>query len=85
MTIIDNQRAEIVKRVMNLEPGEKFCLRTLYGEDAFKVAIPKAGLRKSLGTYFREAVGRGDFPMVAYSHHADSPSEHWYTRIVPDG
>lgn len=81
MTILDDQTNGIIERVRNLTVGEQFSLRTLYGgKEAFS-QIATSGLRKSLGTRFRKAVNEGNFPMIAYSHHAESPAEHWYVRI----
>jgi hypothetical protein len=82
MTILDEHRAEITRRVLLLAFESQFSLRTLFGgRDAFREYIPRSGIRKALGTQFRNAVEANQFPMIAYSHHSDSPSEHWYMRI----
>lgn len=71
MTILNDIRNEIDRRVGNLEIGEEFSLRALFGgSDAFaEVASPVQ--HKALGTQFRAAVTNSDFAGVEYSHHAD--------------
>lgn len=81
MTILDDQRAEIVRRVAELGIGAEFSLRTLYDDD-FE-AIGTAGQRKHLGVLFRAAVINGDedFRNIAYLEHRQSPAQHWYQRV----
>lgn len=81
MTILDEHRDEILRRVRQLEIGQEFSLRTLFGgREEFERFIPRSGLRKSLGRLFRKAVVAGEFDAIAYAYHNDSPSEHWYSR-----
>jgi len=81
MTILGDLRNEIIQRVEPLQAGQEFSLRTLFGgRDEFE-KFGTSGQRKALGTQFRKAIEAGDFAGVEYSHHADSPSEHWYRRV----
>jgi hypothetical protein len=81
MTILDDNRNEIRLRVDALLIGEQFPLRTLFGGSEAFANFGTAGQRKNLGTLFRKAVEAGAFDGVEYSHHAQSPTEHWYRRV----
>lgn len=81
MAILDDFRGEITQRVEALEPGVQFSLRTLFGGSEKFAKFATSGQRKALGTQFRKAVEETQFPNIEYSHHAQSPAEHWYERI----
>ena len=80
MTILSDLSGEIRKRIDALQIGEQFSLRTLFGGSEAFAGYGSSGRRKALGTQFRRAVNAGEFEGVEYSHHADSPAEHWYRR-----
>ena len=81
MTILDDLRCDIERRINDLSPGEEFSLRTLFGGRKNFQEFASSGERKSLGVQFRKAVEEGAFGMVEYSRHSDSPAEHLYRRI----
>lgn len=81
MAILDDLRNEIFQRVSGLDAGAEFSLRTLFGGREEFAKFATSGQRKALGTQFRKSVVSNDFPNVEYSHHAQSPAEHWYQRI----
>ena len=81
MAILDDMRDEISRRVAALDVGTQFSLRTLFGGREPFARIATSGQRKALGTQFRRSVESNNFQGVEYSHHAQSPAEHWYQRI----
>jgi hypothetical protein len=81
MTILDDFKEEITQRVEALEPGAQFSLRTLFGGREEFAKLTASGRRKVLGAQFRRAVEEADFQNIEYSHHAQSPAEHWYQRV----
>ncbi|MBO6854870.1 MAG: hypothetical protein JJ872_14070 [Marivivens sp.] len=81
MAILDDFSDEITRRVATLERGEQFSLRTLFGGREEFARYATSGQRKALGTQFRRAVEKVVFQNIEYSHHAQSPAEHWYRRI----
>jgi len=81
MTLLDEFRDEITQRVEALELGAQFSLRTLFGGREEFAKFATSGQHKALGTQFRKAVEEADFQNIEYSHHAQSPAEHWYQRI----
>lgn len=79
--MLDNLREEIMKRVLALEAGQTFSLRTLFGGREEFQRFGSSGQRKALGTQFRRAVEAGQFEEIEYSHHNQSPAEHCYRRV----
>lgn len=80
MTILDDLKANIEHRIDALETDEQFSLRLLFGGREEFEKYGTSGQRKALGTQFRKAVEAGAFEDVQYSHHAQSPTEHWYRK-----
>ncbi|MBO9457119.1 DUF1413 domain-containing protein [Paracoccus sp. R12_1] len=81
MTILDELNNDIRRKVGTLQAGQQFSLRTLFGGSEEFEKCGSSGQRKALGTQFRRAVTGGEFKDVEYSHHNQSPSEHWYRRV----
>ncbi|WP_132603531.1 hypothetical protein [Rhodovulum adriaticum] len=77
----DDLREEIMRWVSTLERGQLFSLRTLFGGNKDFEKVGTSGQRKALGTQFRKAVDAGEFKEIEYSHHNQSPAEHWYRRV----
>lgn len=81
VTILNDLSDEIMHRIGALKVDEQFSLRTLFGGSEKFAEYGTSGQRKALGTQFRKAVAAGEIYGVEYSHHAESPAEHWYRRI----
>lgn len=81
VTILNDLSDEITRRIGALQATEQFSLRTLFGGGEKFAACGTSGQRKALGTQFRKAVAAGEVYGVEYSHHAESPAEHWYRRV----
>ena len=81
VTILSDLIDEITQRIGALQATEKFSLRTLFDGSEKFAEYGTSGERKALGTQFRKAVAAGEIYGVEYSHHAESPAEHWYRRI----
>jgi len=81
VTILNDLSDEIMHRIGALQVAEQFSLRTLFGGTEKFAEYGTSGQRKALGTQFRKAVAAGEIYGVEYSHHAESPAEHWYRRI----
>lgn len=79
--MLDALREEIMRRASALERGQAFSLRTLFGGREEFEKVGTSGKRKGLGTQFRRAVEAGEFKEIEYSHHNQSPAEHWYRRV----
>jgi hypothetical protein len=81
MAILDDLNDDIRLKVGDLQAGQQFSLRTLFGGREEFEKYGSSGQRKALGTQFRKAVAAGEFEEVEYSHHHQSPAEHWYRRV----
>lgn len=81
VAMLDALSEEISRRVSALERGQTFSLRTLFGGREEFGKVGTSGQRKALGTQFRRSVEAGDFDEIEYSHHNQSPAEHWYRRV----